>query len=368
VSILHSEKPWITDLRHLLVALLFLPLFACAQATPEHCVEVILTGTQGGPPAVNGLAGAGTLIRYGTLENQCNDIQLQFDVGRGTTMRLSQLGLTPNDIDAVFLTHMHSDHTEGLVGLMQLRWHYMGGPIDLICAADAVNGGHTLSCRAYSEHLGDAFIHGGEIEQRVAENNHRHADGPSGLMEIREVAETAAPVIVWQSGDVTVSAITTTHIPGSLAYRVDTPAGSVVIGGDAGNEKTAPPRATSTSAAVETLAMGADVLVHSAIHPVFAPKAGSAFPVPVYLRQSNAEDLGALARRAGIGQLMLTHLIPSLNTRSHGPFEIPGGELHTSDFESAARKSGFKGEIYVGEDLLSVRLPRNMYDNGKSAK
>lgn len=357
VSILHSEKPWITDLCRLLSALLFLPLFACAEATPEHCVEVILTGTQGGPPAVNGLAGAGTLIRYGTVENQCNDMRLQFDAGRGTTMRLSQLGLTPNDLDAVFLTHMHSDHTEGLIDLMQLRWHFMGGPLDLVCAADADIAGRTLSCRAYSEHIGDAFVHAGEIEQRRAENGNRHADGPSGLIEIQEVAETATPLIVWQSGDVTVSAITTTHIPGSLAYRIDTPAGSVVIGGDAGNEKTAPPRATSTSGAVETLAIGADVLVHSAIHPVFAPNAGSTFPVPVYLRQSNAADLGAMSKRAGIGQLILTHLIPALNTSSHGPFSVPGGELDAADFESVVRNSGFEGKIHVGEDLLSVRLP-----------
>ncbi len=356
-SILHSEKRWTTELRRLFLTILFLPLFACAQAPPEQCLEVVLTGTQGGPPAVNGLAGAGTLVRFGTLANECNDIRLQFDAGRGTTMRLSQLGLTPNDIDAVFLTHMHSDHTEGLIGLMQLRWHYTGGPMDLVCAADAEVDDRILSCRSFGEHIADAFRYSGEIAQRLAENSGRDAVGPAGLLQLQEVAATDSPKLVWQRGDVSVSAITTTHIPGSLAYRVDTPAGSVVIGGDAGNESTSPQRSSSTSEAVERLAAGADILVHSVIHPVLAPDAGSSFPALAYRRQSNAEDLGAMAKRAGVAQLMLTHLIPSLDTLSHGPFVVPGGELDGSDFESAVRNSGFNGKVYVGKDLLSVRLP-----------
>jgi ribonuclease Z len=342
-----------------LTILTFLPLLACAEPVAESCLEVILTGTQGGPPAVNGLAGAGTLVRYGTVENQCNDVLLQFDAGRGTTERLSQLGISPNDLDAVFLTHNHSDHTEGLIGLMQLRWHFMGGPLDLVCSEDVEAAGRTTSCRAFAEHIADAFLLSGEIAQRIAENKKRHPDGPSGLLILKEVGQTASDSIgevVWSSSDVTVKAVTTTHIAGSLAFRVETPAGSAVIGGDAGNSKTTPPRDSSTSESVEALAEGTDILVHSAIHPAFAPGAGSKFPPPVYLRQSNAADLGAMAERAGIKHLVMTHLIPALDSASHGPFVIPGGPLDQSDFVVAARESGFEGEIHVGKDLLSIRL------------
>lgn len=342
-----------------LALLLLIPFSACAEPVPENCLEVVLTGTQGGPPAVNGLAGAGTLVRYGSVENQCNDVLLQFDAGRGTTGRLSQLGLSPNDLDAVFLTHNHSDHTEGLIGLMQLRWHFMGGPLDLVCSEDVKAAGRTTSCRTFAEHIGDAFVLSGEIAQRVAENKKRHPDGPSGLVVFNGVGQTAsesAGVVVWTSGDVTVKAVTTTHIAGSLAFRVDTPVGSVVIGGDAGNSKTAPPRDSSTSESVEALAEGADILVHSAIHPAFAPGAGSKFPPPVYLRQSNAADLGAMAERAGIKHLLMTHLIPALDSASHGPFVIPGGPLDQNDFVVPVRESGFQGEIYVGRDLMSIRL------------
>jgi len=344
------------------------PLTACSQPdTPTgNCLEITLTGTQGGPPAVNGLAGAGTLVRYGSVGNDCGDVLLQFDAGRGTTERLSQIGVSPLQLNAVFLTHMHSDHTEGLAGLLQYRWHFLGGPVDVVCSADVITGKpppeRTMSCGKLVAHTADAMLQSGEIAQRYAENKKRDPAGPAALVRLQSVAlplPSQPGSVVWQSGEVSVSAIGTTHIAGSLAYRVDTPAGSVVIGGDAGNSKPAPPRDSSTSEAVEALASGADVIVHSTMHPVFAPGAGSKFPAPVYFRQSNAADLGALAQRAGVKHLILTHLIPSLNTASHGPYAIPGGPLDSSDFESAAKEGGFKGNVVVGKDLLSLRLPRS---------
>ena len=349
-----------------LLTCLVLPLAACAQDSEiaaEQCLEVTLTGTQGGPPAVNGLAGAGTLVRFGEVSNNCGDVLLQFDAGRGTTERLSQLGISPNQIDAVFLTHVHSDHTEGLAGLLQLRWHFLGGEIDIVCSADVTTSRpppeRTMSCRNLVEHTADAFLHAGEIAQRYAENNKRHPDGPSGIVALQEVGlplPSEPGTTVWESGEVKVSAIATTHIAGSLAYRVDTPAGSVVIGGDAGNSKAAPPRDSSTSETVEALADGADVVVHSVIHPVFGPGAGSRFPPPVFHRQSSAADLGAMARRTGARHLMLTHMIPAIGTPAHGPYAIPGGPLGREDFASSVREGGFEGEIHVGGDLLTLRL------------
>jgi ribonuclease Z len=203
------------------------------------------------------------------------------------------------------------------------------------------------------------MLHSGEIAQRYAENNNRDPDGPAALVRLRQVGLPLPQLpgkVVWESGQVSVSAIATTHIAGSLAFRVDTPAGSVVIGGDAGNSTMAPPRASSISETVEALAQVADVLVHSAIHPVFSPGAGSDFPAPVYDRQSNVTDLAAMAQRARVGQLVLTHLIPAMDTDSHGPFPIPGGALRSDDFASVAKSAGFAGPIHVGRDLLTLRL------------
>jgi len=343
--------------------LILTPLLACTErsaAVSGNCLEVVLTGTQGGPPAVNGLAGAGTLVRYGTTGTSCADVVMQFDVGRSTTESLSQVGVSTRDVDAVFLTHLHSDHTEGLASLLLLRWHYLGEVLDIICSDDVESAaGHTLSCRDYTVHIADAMIASGEIAQRIAENNKRHADGPAGLVELRTVGlplPSEPGAVVWESGDVVVMAIATSHIAGSLAYRVDTPAGSVVIGGDAGSSTPVSERESSTSEAVEILAAGADILVHSVIHPVFGPGNGSNFPAVAYLRQSSVGDLGAMAERAGVAQLLLTHLIPALNIASHGPFAVPGQPLTAADFEAQLRASGYKGEVHVGRDLLTIRL------------
>lgn len=329
-----------------------------AHAAP--CMKITLTGTQGGPPVFNGQAGSGTLVQYGDDEDKCGAVNLQFDTGRGTTQQLSKLRVPVGKLAAIFLTHMHSDHTEGLADMMQLRWHFnSGGPkVDLICTEDATSpAGHTLSCTEYAKHIGDALIASGEMAQRLAENKKRLPGGPADLINTMAFAPAGDPMVVWSKGDVTVSAINSRHIPGHASYRVDTPAGSVVIGGDAGNDKPAPPRNSSTSEQVERLADGADVVVHSTIHPVMGPDKDSGFPPPIYFRQSTATDLGALAKRAGAKHLMLTHLIPPMGAARQGPYPIPGGALTEQSYKDAVTEGGFTGNVVVGTDLATLTLP-----------
>jgi ribonuclease Z len=329
-----------------------------AQAAPW--LTVTLTGTGPGPAAFHGLAGSGTLVCYGDDGNDRSTVKLQFDAGRGTTMRLSQLGVEPAQLNGIFFTHMHNDHTEGFADLVQLRWFYHGtGPkLDAIGSSDVVSPrGFTVSCRQFLIHIADAFIQSGEIAQRHSEDENRTAGGPADLINPITFAAKDEPQVVWSSGDVRVSAIRSTHMVGHVSYRVDTPAGSVVIGGDAGNDVLAPPRASSTSEQVEKLAAGADIIVHSTIHPIMGPDKGSGmFPYAFY-RQSTTSDLGAMAKRAGAKYLMLTHLIPAIGAERQGPWKIPGGPLTEADYRKAVEESGFTGNIIVGTDLASVRLP-----------
>ena len=337
-----------------------LGLAAVIPAHAEPCMIVTITGAQGGPQAYQGQAGPGTLVRYGDDADNCNAVRLQFDAGRGTLLRLSQINVLSSQINAIFFTHMHNDHSEGFADLIQHRWLIFptSPKFDVVCSDDTASPlGFTVSCKKFVAHIADASIQSGEIAQRIAEDKRRLAGGPAALANVRTFEPKNEPQPVWLLGDVKVSAVRSTHIAGHASYRVDTPAGSVVIGGDAGNDAFSPPRTSSTSAQVETLAKGADVIVHSAIHPVMGPDRDSGMPPPIFYRQSSASDLGAMAQRAVAKHLVLTHLIPPPGAPSQGTWKVPGGALTEADYQKAAQDGGFTGNIVVATDLASIRLP-----------
>ena len=91
-------------------------------------------------------------------------------------MRLSQVGVPPGQIKAIFFTHMHSDHTEGFANIVQLRWHFnsKGPKIEVVCSSDVVSTfGFTISCKKFVTHIADAFLQSGEIAQRHSESKER---------------------------------------------------------------------------------------------------------------------------------------------------------------------------------------------------
>jgi ribonuclease Z len=98
--------------------------------------------------------------------DNCNAVRLQFDAGRGTSLRLSQVDVLPEQLSVMFFTHMHSDHVGGF---MQFALAQRG--LDIVCSADASSAvGHTLSCRT----------------QRVTDDGKRPAGGLADLANVME--------------------------------------------------------------------------------------------------------------------------------------------------------------------------------------
>ena len=148
-------------------------------------------------------------MRYGDDANDCSTLKLQFDTGRGTVMRLSELGISPEQLNAVFFTHMHNDHTEGFADMVTLRWMFFASTarIDTICSSDVVSTlGFSISCQKFTTHVADAFLQSGEA-QRHSEIKQRSLGGPADLINTITFTANDQPQTVWASGDVTVSAM-----------------------------------------------------------------------------------------------------------------------------------------------------------------
>src|ERR1041385_4109461 len=85
--------------------------FAVAQQ-PDFTVVTLGTGS---PPPVLTRFGPATLVKAGTQT-------LLFDAGRGVTQRLWQTRTKLGAVNALFVTHLHSDHVVGIPDLWLTGW------------------------------------------------------------------------------------------------------------------------------------------------------------------------------------------------------------------------------------------------------
>lgn len=234
------------------------------------------------------------------------------DTGRGVTMRLAALKKRPSRIDAVFLTHLHSDHTADLPDLFDTTW-IMGRskPLELYGPqgiAEAAEG----------------------IKKFLAEDIHIRRDLTEMLSASGAEISTHVvhPGIVYDDGEVKVIAFAVDHAPVNPAfgYRFESHGRVIVFSGDyRPNEDTV--RAMK----------GADVLVSEAYLPEYfdhVDKPQSAERLKRY--HCTPEQAGELAAQAGVKKLIFTHLIP------------PNGAV-----EMVRRaKKVFAGEVIAGKDLM----------------
>jgi ribonuclease Z len=282
---------------------------------------VTLTGT-GVPHPAPGRAGPGVLVRHG-------EVALQFDAGRATVLRLAEAGTGVHELDALFITHVHSDHVVDLADVVMTRWVqgtlHPSGPLPIL----AVEGVATR----FAERMLDPYVD--DIDLRI-----EHVQERPPELDVRPFAAPSAPTEVWRSDDgtVAVEAVGVHHepVPEAVAFRVRTPSGIVVISGD-----------TRVCDEVADLAAGADVLVHEACRTTTMQEliAGTPFE-QIFDYHADTAALGGLAAAAGVGHLVLTHLIPP-----------PTNESDEAAFADDVRSGGFAGPLTVGRDLFTIEIP-----------
>ena len=292
-----------------------------------------------------GLCGAGSPMPDERRLGACAVVMagsssLVFDSGNGAARNLNRMGIPVGRVEAVFLTHFHSDHIDGLGELLMQRW---------------VSGGHSKPLAVFGprgvEQVVAGFMQAYAHDQRHRVDHHGEKTlAPSGFGRQAQVFEADAvrPVTVLQQGDWVVEAFRVDHAPvePAVGYRVSYKGRRVVISGD-----------TVRSDVVRAAAQDADLLVHDAMAPHLvklieqaAHRAGR--PVLQQLMaditdyHATARDAAHTAQQAGVRYLLLTHIAPPLP-------RLPGVEtLFLSDASKV-----YGGPIRVGQDGDLISLP-----------
>jgi ribonuclease BN (tRNA processing enzyme) len=270
--------------------------------------SLTLLGTAGGPGGHARRSGIASLVQVG-------GIRMLVDAGVGVVRQLAHVGLTVGDIDIVFLTHLHDDHTAGLPALMTFRHTMRRGPLTLIGPPGTVA-------------LRDGVLAYMNANTAIRGQEGRMID-PATLFIARDVE----PGVAHSAEGLTVNAVENSHYAltdfaspqKSYALRFDAPDRSIVFTGDTGESR-----------AVENLARGADLLISEMVTD--ADVAQVPPPVQAHMRAEHLSPtrVGQLAAAAAVGTVVLSHYTGA-----------------SADDLSAIRRE-FSGEVIAGEDLMRL--------------
>ena len=257
--------------------------------------EIVFLGT-GSPLGNPDRCGAGQVVVGG-------DTHVLVDCGWGAARRLTPAGVRPNLIDTAIFTHMHTDHMTDVPDFLFQRWI----------------GGATTPLRVYgpdgTQEMIDGFLLAlrRDIGFRIAHHGDKlHPDGIN--VEVTEVAATAEPRAFLELGGLVFESFEVDHFPvvPAFGYRVTFGDRIVVISGD-----------TSLCDSLLEASRGADMLVCEALNaPMMRQRieavkamgmtreAGLLGDVPSY--HIATDQIATLARDAGVGEIVLTHVIPPI--------------------------------------------------------
>lgn len=278
--------------------------------------RVILLGTGGGP-------------RPNKMRNQSSYVLLVnhapyvVDCGGGVSRQMLFADILLKNIRHIFITHHHSDHNLEYGGLIYNAWvSGFKGKIDSY-------GPPPLAKITKSFLLTNEY----DINIRIPD------EGRLPLFPMIATHEISKPGLVMQDDNVKVTAAIVNHPPvvPSFAYRFDTEDRSVVFSGD-----------TTPCESLIELARGADVLIHEVTHKAALAQLIARIPrgdkilEHVLRSHTTTEDVGKVAKRAGVKKLVLTHFVPEDDPSL------------TDEMWAGPVRAQFDGEIVVGRDLLEI--------------
>lgn len=277
-------------------------------------MRITLLGT-GCPQADPHRFGPASLVRAGGQ-------QFLIDCGSGVTQRLLAAGSSGAQLDAVLLTHLHSDHVIDLYQLIISSWHQGRDRPQRIFGP--------AGTRAFAEATMELWR--SEREQRIAWERR-----PSTAALELDVVEFGEGWIC-DAGGVRIAAFEVDHRPvqPAFGFLFETEGCRVAFSGD-----------TTVCDNLIAWAKDVDLLVHECfMHGEMVARRGGRVDqglenVAAYHTLSS--EVGKVARRSGARALLLTHFVPVAFDRDALLAEV------TADFA---------GPVLIGEDLLSVDVPR----------
>jgi len=266
-------------------------------------IRVHLLGT-GSPLPLTYRFGPATLVEAGGEK-------FLFDAGRGNIQRLHTLGIPFDDVDKLFLTHLHSDHTIGIPDLYLTGW--------LRGRKKPLQVWGPEGTKKMMDAMVDAFDY--DIKIRLDQN-------PGSDVETTEFTEG----VVYDKDGVTITAFTVDHgvVKPAVGYRIDYNGRSVVLSGD-----------TRYSEAVIEQAKGVDLLVHE----VAAASDEMAEKVPAIPRildiHTTPEEAAKVFSKAAPKMAVYSHIVL---------FGVDEDELEKTT------RAHYDGPLIIGEDLMTFHI------------
>ena len=320
-----------------------LSLAMAQRVADKHFATDAMTGLPDGLHL--GLCGAGSPFPDDRRAGPCTLVLagqrlFVFDAGSGATRNIGKLGFNTGRIEAVFLTHFHSDHIDGLGELLLQRW---------------VAGSHTAPPPLHGP-VGVETVLAGLMQAYTLDRQYRVAHHGDATVPASGFGATAKPftpgadgrVVLLKDADLEIVAFTVDHAPvqPAVGYRIQYKNRSAVLSGD-----------TRQSPAVQREAAGVDLLVHEALSPTLiallssaAAKAGRTTLSKIFTDiadyHSTPEQAAETARDAKVGYLLLNHIVPVVPP-------LPGLE---AVFMGDASKI-FDGPVRLGIDGDFISLP-----------